>query len=555
MKPIFKPGRRCGGTYDIKSLVHQRPTAETYAAAHRVTGEAAIVTCSRFSHVEGDPPGEAAFMATAEKLASLAVSEAPRIYGFGVSSGVYWIASQSFDDPTIVEYHARQQDKPPRWRILDALSVAILVQAILEKAHALGVLHGDLRPACVLTCGLPNDCDPRLLELGYADLFMLNRAAARASPRYRSPEQLAGDPIDPRSDVYSLGMSVYRLIAQAPPYADKAPVSNSARLLEMAERELPTPLPELTKHCPRSVWELVAKAIDKDPARRFQSAGEMGDALGQLADQIVEERGTGALLTEQERELAARLPGKGQVVTAPRPAPRADAGSGEPTTVPPGVDTKRRVHAALVQAREGALTKDAGNPSATPRNDGRPSGAPRVADPDPDSEPVTLPSAHQGTEKAPARRARRPAWRARIALRGSVLAAGGLAAGGLAVGGLAALAMVARAPVRPSVAIAWPAPSLMLPEAPASATPEPIVTAAPAPHPTGSAFRRAPAPEASSAPARLPHIRAGAAPPAASSVGSETRPEQSASGPASDPCMNEFLCPGADPMPAPSGAD
>jgi serine/threonine protein kinase len=546
MKPIFKPGGRCGGAYDITALVCCGPHAETYAATHRATGESVIVTGSRFLHVEGDPPSEAAFLVAAEKLASLAVREAPRIYGFGVSDGVSWIASQAFNEPTIVEYHALRQDKPPEWRVLDALGVAILVQSILEKAHALGVLHGNLRPACILVCGLPNDCDPRLLELGYADLFMLNRAAARASPRYRPPEQIAGAPIDPRSDVYSLGMAVYHLIAQAPPYADKAPVSTSARLLEMAERELPTPLPELTKHCPRSVWELVAKAIDKDPAKRFQSAGEMGDALEHLTDRILEDRGVGIAVREQGRELASQLRAKGPSGTATRPAPRAAAGSAEPTTVPPGADTKRRIRAALAQAREG--TGDAGHPSSkpstarkTPRSDGQPSRALRSAEPD--SEPVTLPSAHQGIEKRPAQTARRPAWRARIALGGSLLAASGLAA----------LAMIARTPLRPSAAIAWHAPPLMLPEAPTAATPEPVATAAP--HPTGSASEP-PAPAVSSGTTRLPRVRGSAAPPGPSSVGSATSPaEGPPSGPPADPCGIMFLCPGADPMPAASGTD
>ena len=533
MKSIVQPGRRCGGTYDIANLIHQDPHAETYTAFHRVTREAAILTCSRFSHVEGDPPSEATFIATAEKLAALAVGEVPRIYGFGVNDGVYWIASQSFDEPTVIEMHAQRQDKSPEWRILDSLAMAIHVRSVLGKAHALCVLHGNLRPASVVICGLPNDCNARVLELGYADLFVLNRAAARASPRYRPPEQIAGDPIDARSDIYSLGMSVYHLIAQAPPYADKAPMSTSARLLEMAERELPTPLPELTKHCPESVWEFVAKAIAKDPARRFQSADEMGEALEDLTDQIIEDRDVGSFVREQERQLAAQLGAKGQVGT--RNAPRVPGGP-EPTTVPPGADTKRRIRAALAQARSGML---GGGPSAgpkTPRNDGQPPGAPRPTDLDPDSEPVTLPSAHQGAAKEPAlRRARRLSWRARAALGSSALVAGGLAA----------LVAVARAPAKPSAAIAWPEPfSLMLPEP--LATPAPVVTAAP----TGSA-REPHAP----AVAPRPRVRPSAAPPAPSTQGSATAPDAPPIGSASDPCGKTFLCPKADPLPGRSDTD
>lgn len=551
MKPIFKPGGRCGESYDIANLIHQGPNAETYTAIHRITRDLATVTCSRFSHVEGDPPSEATFVATAEKLVALAVNDVPRIYGFGVSDGVYWIASAFYDEPTIIEMHAQRQDQSPEWRILDALAVAIQVQSVLVKTHALHVFHGNLRPSCILICGLPNDCDPCILELGYADLFMLNRTAARASPRYRPPEQIAGDPIDARSDIYSLGMSVYHLIAQAPPYADVAPVSTSVRLLEMAERELPTPLPELTKHCPKRVWEFVAKAIDKNPARRFQSADEMGHALEDLTERILEDRRIGAFVNEQERRLVAQVRAQGQALKEPRNGPRVADGSGEPTTVPPGADTKRRIRAALAQARAGMLTGEPASkaPQAapkTPRNDGQPSGTPQSADPD--SEPVTLPSAHPGTLEGKVRRlswrARPPSWRARAILGGSALL----------VGGLAALTMVGRLPARPSAAIAWPLPAWRLSESPITATPALLITAAPTAAPTGG-------PPASSGPAmvpalpELPRVRSGTASPAPSPSGSATAPPAESGGPASDPCMKSFLCPEAEPLPGPSDTD
>src|ERR1044072_4377437 len=106
MKPIFNTGALCGGTYGIATLIHQGPNTEAYSAAHRITGQSAIVTCSRFLHVAGDPPSVETFKATAEKLAALAIDDIPRIYGYGVHDGVYWIASQFLDEPTIIEMHA-----------------------------------------------------------------------------------------------------------------------------------------------------------------------------------------------------------------------------------------------------------------------------------------------------------------------------------------------------------------------------------------------------------------------------------------------------------------
>lgn len=527
LRTIFKPGHQCGGAYDITNLIHRGPNTETYKAIHRITRQATIVTCSRFLHVDGDPPSKAAFNGTAEKLAALAIADLPRIYGHGVNDGVYWVASQLLDEPTALEYSAQRKSNSPEWLILDALAIAIRVRAVLEKAHALDVLHGNLRPASIRIRGLPNDCDPTLVELGFADLFVLNRTAARANPRYRPPEQIAGDPIDARSDIYSLGMVLYHLIAQAPPYDDKTPVSTSPRLIEMALRELPTPLPELHKHCPTSVWEFVAKAIDKNPAKRFQSTDELEEALEDLTNEVLSDRRIGAFVREQERKLAAHLQAREQATAAneARHAPRHADGA-EPTTVPPGADTKRRIQKALAQARAGGLAGDA-SPS-TPRSDGQPSSAPRSAEPDPDSEPVTLPSAHQGAAKGP-RRAPQPPWRLRVALAGAALAAGGLAA----------LVAVTHGPARPSAAVAWhppPMPAPMLPEATARA---PAVTTAPTPGPTASAS--APHAPAVTSSAAVPRIRHGAAP-------TTKAPEPAPSGSASDPCMSTFLCPGADPL-------
>lgn len=535
MKTIFEPGRRCGEAYDIANRIFQGPNTETYTAIHRVTRQTAIVTCSRFLHVDGDPPSEATFNSTADKLAVLAIDDLPRTYGHGVNDGVYWIASQFLDEPTILEMHAQRKDKSPEWHIIDALAVAIRVRTILEQAHAFGVLHGNLRPACILIRGLPNDCDPCLLELGYADLFVLNRTAACASPRYRPPEQIAGAPIDARSDIYSLGMTLYHLIAQAPPYEDKAPVSTSPRLLEMAMRELPTPLPELQKFCPTSVWKFVAKAIDKDPANRFQSVGEFGDALEDLTNAVLRDRHIGAFVREQERALAAQARARGQASepNETRYAPRPDGSA--PTTVPPGADTKRRIQKALAQARAGIVAGNTSPAPKTPRNDGLPSGGRRAADEaDPDSAPVTLHSAHQGAAQG-RRRVPRSPWVLRVALAGVALVAGGLAA----------RVAFTRAPARPSAAVAWhppplPAPAPTLPEA---STPAPAVTMAPTP-PTASAI--APhAPAVTSAP--VPHIRR-AAPAAPSPRTSATVPEPTPTGSASDPCVSTlFLCPGADP--------
>jgi hypothetical protein len=395
--PIFRPGQRCGDFYDITAGLSAEPgaMAESYLAIHRSTRERVIVTCSRFAHVEGDLPSAEAFRARVEKLRALAIDNIAKIYDHGVHDGVYWVASQVIDDPTVVEMHLQRKDKSPEWFVLDSLAVALRVCTILEAASEMDAHHGSLRPACILIRGLPSDCDPFLLEMGHAEIFMLTPSAARATPRYRPPEQLTGGALDARSDIYSLGMCMYHLIANAPPYADEAPASEPVRLQALVLREMP---PALTKaaYCPEAVWRLVERAIAKDPLKRFQSWEELTAELEAVITRVLNEGPMAAFVRDQERQLAENT----RAHEARRRARGAPLdGSREPTTIPPGPDTRRRILAALRNARATVARRAVGVRGAEPPAALEPEPAP-VRTPrntalqhrDRDSKPVTLPS-------------------------------------------------------------------------------------------------------------------------------------------------------------------
>lgn len=397
--PIFSAGSRCGDAYEIKRLVARGAAAEWYAAEHAATGAEAIVTCSRFEHIEGDALSREAFSTIADRIRSIPSARFPRIYEWGLAGDVAWIAAQRVAAPALGELRRYRDEVTHAWHVTDALAVTAEAQAILAVAASAGVLHGDLTPERARVVGMPEAFGVVLLDVGFAELFMLNREAARATPRYRSPEQLEGGPIDERSDIYSLGMCAYFGITQMHPYWDKAQMSADPRLLKLALSEMPASLSS-AGYCPKGLRQLVEKAIQKDPEKRFQSWDEFEGELVGVADALLKD----------SRIIAGLMP---WLQLAPALAkPEAAPSSASPSTIPPGADTRRRVACALAEALDELAQKGrapgeqgagadgsslkgkagAEEPASPEPALSGPSSAPES--PEPSSAPSTLPSRH-----------------------------------------------------------------------------------------------------------------------------------------------------------------
>ena len=179
-------------------------------------------------------------------------------------------------------------EREPKLPIRDTVRILAELSTALAYAHERGVVHRDIKPENVL------------LSNGLAVLADFGIAAALAAPEaktsatgggtrltavgtsigtagYMSPEQVAGDPnVDGRSDIYSLAVMGYEMLTGAPPF-----VRNSAIATMNAHlTEKPAPVSATRPDAPGAVAAAVARALEKDPAARFQTAREFGDALG-----------------------------------------------------------------------------------------------------------------------------------------------------------------------------------------------------------------------------------------------------------------------------------
>jgi serine/threonine-protein kinase len=151
------------------------------------------------------------------------------------------------------------------------------VLAALTHAHEVGVVHRDLKPANVMVTRVGG---VKLMDFGIARVYAGERITLHGSmmgtPGYMAPEQILGNPVDARADVYAVGAMLYRLLAGAVPFAGDSAVAVIQRQLS----ESVAPIRTLAPDVPEAYDEIVARAMAKAPEERFQTADEFRQALG-----------------------------------------------------------------------------------------------------------------------------------------------------------------------------------------------------------------------------------------------------------------------------------
>src|SRR5580692_9259459 len=154
--------------------------------------------------------------------------------------------------------------------------VKILIQccASLAEAHAIGIIHRDIKPDNVFLLNMPGSPDfVKLLDFSVAKLLEGDRLKTQAgvvfgTPQYMSPEQARAMQLDARSDLYALGVLAFEMLAGTVPFHDENPMT-------VIQMQLGAPVPPLPPATPFSVQQIVYRALEKDAARRYQSASEM----------------------------------------------------------------------------------------------------------------------------------------------------------------------------------------------------------------------------------------------------------------------------------------
>ena len=169
-----------------------------------------------------------------------------------------------------------RETKPLPWR--RAVEIAARVAAALAHAHERGIVHRDVKPANVL---IGEDDTVKVSDFGIAKFVAESHTLAGqllGTPNYMSPEQVRGDAVDGRSDLFAVGAILYEMLSgEAPFHADS--IAGTTYKIAFVE---PSPLPPTGEEPPAGLEAIVRRALDKRPEARFQTGRELADALEAL---------------------------------------------------------------------------------------------------------------------------------------------------------------------------------------------------------------------------------------------------------------------------------
>ncbi|HSE43050.1 MAG TPA: serine/threonine-protein kinase [Acidobacteriota bacterium] len=226
----------------------------------------------------GDPAEEKRFLLEARAQAQMDHDHICKIYEIGTYSGKQYIAMQFIDGESL-EKAATKMTVEEKCRIMLQVSEAV------HSAHRLGIIHRDLKPGNVMVEQTETGWRPYVLDFGLARQVALPGTTIRGlvlgTPSYMSPEQAWGNPeaLDRRTDVYSLGATMYRIFSGRPPHDGKT----IEIIFDLANKD-PLPLRKIASQVPLDVQTIIMKCLEREPDRRYDSARALSEELKRYLD-------------------------------------------------------------------------------------------------------------------------------------------------------------------------------------------------------------------------------------------------------------------------------
>ena len=225
------------------------------------------------------------FRVEAQSAAGLAHPNIVNVYDVGEDHGISYIVMELVEGITLKEYI----DKKGRLAVREATSIAIQVCMGLEAAHRNGIVHRDVKPQNII---ISTDGKVKVTDFGIARAASSNtiNSSVMGSVHYSSPEQARGGYSDYKSDIYSLGITLYEMLTGTVPFDGDSTVAIAIKHLQ---EELPSPrkyVPDL----PKSTVQIIYKCTQKSPDRRYS---DMAEVIRDLKESLVNPEGDFVQLT------------------------------------------------------------------------------------------------------------------------------------------------------------------------------------------------------------------------------------------------------------------
>lgn len=263
------------GHYQIGAELGRGATGVVYEGTDARTGQiVAIKTLALSRNFDADGLAEARvrFFHEAGSAQRLAHPDIVAVYAAGEDRDIAYIAMERLQGEDLTRYLGRGEQLP----LAQLLAVLARVAEALAYAHGRGVVHGDIKPANIVWA--PATDTVKITDFGMAhigDVLDTGSGMMLGTPSYMSPEQLAGDRIDGRSDLFSLGVSLYQLVCGRLPFEGES-------MGQLRFRIISEPHPDVRQHdaaLSACLSSIVDTALAKDPACRYQDGIQMAEAL------------------------------------------------------------------------------------------------------------------------------------------------------------------------------------------------------------------------------------------------------------------------------------
>src|SRR5258708_3158809 len=263
------------GDYVIQTLLGKGGMARVYRAHDPNLDRVAAIKVID-PGVADDPEYTRRFKREAQAVAKLSHPNIVSIYQFGAIHGVYYMA-KAFIDAVYVEWLIKDYRREKRQMSYDSLLPIVKnIASALDYAHGQGVIHRDVKPGNIMVTAQGR---AYLTDFGLVrDMAIETRGEIFGSPHYISPEQAVNSAkAVPQSDLYSLGVVIYEIVAGRLPFDNAHP--NDIALMHI-EQTPPSP-EQFNPTLPRAVAAVVMKALAKKVPERYQTGAQLFDALRQ----------------------------------------------------------------------------------------------------------------------------------------------------------------------------------------------------------------------------------------------------------------------------------
>ena len=270
MTDVFQPEQVVSGRYRVVRKLGGGGMADVYLCEDLTLGRrvALKVLLERFL---GDATFVERFRREAKAAGGLNQGNLVSIYDWGELDGTYYIVMEYVEGETLKDYIRRQG----RLSGTESVRIALQLLAALEYAHRNGIVHRDIKPQNVM---MDDQGTVKVMDFGIAragDSGMTEAGSILGTAQYLAPEQAKGQPVDARTDLYSVGVVLYEMLTGAVPFKGDTAVTVALKHVNEIAMEPAQVIPGL----PYSLNQIVLKAMAKDPAQRYQSADQFARDL------------------------------------------------------------------------------------------------------------------------------------------------------------------------------------------------------------------------------------------------------------------------------------